>query len=116
MLYGVYYDSWNATQWAINAESEGLPLEPYSQSIGNFNKPTKFLEMLIKSNKCVIDNNIAVRWCFGNVELKIDYNENCKPVKAGQDKTKKIDPVISMLQALGGYFNKNNYSPELFAI
>ena len=116
MLYGVYYDSWNATQWAINAESQGLPLEPYSQSIGNFNKPTKFLEMLIKSNKCVIDNNIAVRWCFGNVELKIDYNENCKPVKAGQDKTKKIDPVISMLQALGGYFNKNNYSPELFAI
>ena len=116
ILYGVYYDSWNATQWAINAESEGLPLEPYSQAIGNFNKPTKFFEMLVKSNKCVIDNNPAVRWCFGNVELKIDYNENCKPVKAGNDKTKKIDPVIAMLQALGGYFNKNNYSPELFAI
>jgi phage terminase large subunit-like protein len=29
-LYGVFYDSYNATQWAINATNEGLPLEPYS--------------------------------------------------------------------------------------
>lgn len=115
-LMGVYYDKYNATQWAINAETEGLPLYPYSQSLGNFNQPTKYFEMLVKSGKCVIDNNPAVRWCFGNVELKFDANENCKPVKAGNDKTKKIDPVISMLECIGGYFSANNYAPELFAI
>lgn len=115
-LMGVYYDKYNATQWAINAETEGLPLFPYSQSLGNFNQPTKYFEMLVKSGKCIIDNNPAVRWCFGNVELKFDANENCKPVKAGNDKTKKIDPVISMLECIGGYFSANNYAPELFAI
>lgn len=115
-LIGVYYDKYNATQWAINAETEGLPLYPYSQSLGNFNQPTKYFEMLVKSGKCIIDNNPAVRWCFGNVELKFDANENCKPVKAGNDKTKKIDPVISMLECIGGYFSANNYAPELFAI
>ena len=59
--------------------------------------------MLIKKGKVLIDTNSCVRWCFGNVELKQDWNENCKPVKAGNDKTKKIDPVISMLEALGSY-------------
>ena len=36
-----------------------------------------------------------------NVELKIDYNQNCKPSKANPEK--KIDSIISMCTALGGY-------------
>lgn len=115
-LQGVYYDSWNATQWAINATNEGLPLEPYSQALGNFNKPTKLFEMLIKSGKVIIDDNPCVRWCFGNVELKTDWNENCKPIKSAGDKNKKIDPVISMLEALGGYLNSPHYQPEVFTL
>ena len=54
-IANIAYDSWNATQWAINATSEGLPLTPYSQAIGNFNKPTKTFEMLIRQNKIIID-------------------------------------------------------------
>ena len=115
-LQGVYYDSWNATQWAINATNEGLLLEPYSQALGNFNKPTKLFEMLIKSGKVIIDDNPCVRWCFGNVELKTDWNENCKPIKSAGDKNKKIDPVISMLEALGGYLNSPHYQPEVFTL
>ena len=115
-LQGVYYDNWNATQWAINATNEGLPLEPYSQALGNFNKPTKLFEMLIKSGKVIIDDKPCVRWCFGNVELKTDWNENCKPIKSAGDKNKKIDPVISMLEALGGYLNSPHYQPEVFTL
>lgn len=115
-LMGVYYDSWNATQYAINATEQGLPLEPYSQSLGNFNKPTKFLELLIKSKRCIIDTNPCVKWCFANVELKYDYNDNCKPVKSQGDKAKKIDPVISILESLGGYLNSPNFVPEVIAI
>lgn len=109
-ILSVAYDAWNATQWAINATAEGLPLEPYSQAIGNFNKPTKYFEMLMKQGKIVIDMNPCVRWCFANVELKIDYNENCKPTKANNDVNRKIDPIIAMIQALGAYLNKTNYS------
>lgn len=60
VMVSVAYDSWNATQWAINATNEGLPLTPYSQALGNFNKPTKTFEMLVKSKKCIIDNNVCV--------------------------------------------------------
>lgn len=107
-VIAIGYDTWNSTQWAINATAEGLPLFPYSQALGNFNKPTKTFEMLVRSNRCIIDMNPAVRWCFNNCELKYDWNSNCKPVKAGGDNNKKIDPVISMLQSLGTYLNKLN--------
>lgn len=107
-LLAIGYDSWNATQWAINATAEGLPLYPYSQALGNFNKPTKTFEMLLRQGKVIIDFNPAVRWCFNNAELKFDWNDNCKPVKCGGEQSKKIDPVISMLQALGTYLNKQN--------
>jgi len=109
-IVNVAYDAWNATQWAINATDEGLPLVPYSQAVGNFNRPTKFLEMLIRQGKVVIDNNPVVRWCFGNVSLKFDANDNCKPMKSNNDRSRKIDPVISMIQSLGGYLDKHNYS------
>jgi phage terminase large subunit-like protein len=104
---GIFYDEWNASSWAVDATAEGLPLYPYSQATGNFNRPTKTFEMLVRQGKVIIDFNPCVRWCFNNVELKIDQNENVKPVKAGNVISKKIDPIISSLEALGGYLNMN---------
>ena len=101
----IAYDSWNSTQWAIDATNAGLPLTPYSQALGNFNKPTKYLEMLIKQGKVIIDTNECVLWCFNNVVLKFDYNANCKPDKPTREA--KIDPVISMCEALGTYLDNN---------
>lgn len=103
-VVNIAYDSWNATQWAINATNKGLPLQPFSQAIGNFNRPTKEFERLMLQNKLIIDTNPVVRWCAANCELKIDPNNgNCKPIKSGGDKNKKIDPIIAMIQALGSY-------------
>ena len=110
------YDSYNATQWAINAEEQGLPLTAYSQTLGSFNKPTKLFEMLVRSGKCIIDANPAVEWCFGNVELMFDHQENCKPTKSNGDKNNKIDSVISMLEALGCYLNSKNFDPTAWVI
>lgn len=109
------YDSWNATQWAIEATSQGLPLEPFSQSIGNFNKPTKEFERLVRSGKVIIDNNEITRYCFSNVVLKHDFNDNVKPVKGGSD-LQKIDGVIAMLTALGSYLESPMYTQEIFVI
>ena len=110
------YDAYNATQWAINAQEQGLPIVAYSQSLASFNKPTKFLEMLILSGKCIIDSNIMTDWCFANCELMIDHMENYKPTKANGEKNNKIDPVIAMLEALGCYLNSNYFSPEAWII
>lgn len=111
----IAYDQWNSTQWAIEATENGLPLEPYSQSIGNFNKPTRELERLIRSKKVVIDNNEITRWMFRNVALKSDHNGNVKPNK-GAGKDKKIDGIIAMIEALGTYLDTPRYKCEIFTI
>ena len=111
-LVHVGYDQWNATQFVINATDKGLPMEPFSQSTGNFNKPTKELERLILSGKAVIDNNIINRHCFRNVVMARDRNGNTKPSK--QFEEKKIDGVISALMALGVYLDSPRYSSLLY--
>lgn len=104
-ILSVAYDSWNSTQFSISATNAGLPMQPFSQSLGNFNKPTKEFERLLLSGKVIIDVSELVRWCFSNVRIKSDHNDNCKPDK--QSKMQKIDCVISMLEALGAYLAKS---------
>lgn len=114
-IAGVYYDQWNAVQFAVNATNIGLPMYPYSQALGNFNRPTKMFELLLKKGDIVMDYNTMVLWCFANSTLKYDFNENCKPIKA-DTKNGKIDTVISMLEALGGYYLDNNFTQDLTAV
>jgi len=83
-------------------------MAPFSQTIGNFNKGTKELERLILQGKVIIDANPITRWCFSNAQLKIDLNENCKPMKYDGEKSRKIDVVISMIEALGAYLYEGN--------
>lgn len=110
----IAYDSWNSTQWAIDATSKGLPLQPFSQALGNFNRPTKEFERLILSGKIIIDDNEITRYCFKNIALKYDHNDNCKPIK--QVRQNKIDGAIAMLQALGIMLQQPQYSNQIFTV
>ena len=110
----VAYDAWNSVQWAITATADGLPLEPFSQSLGNFNRPTKEFERLLKSGNVIIDDNEITRFCFSNVIMKYDFNENCKPSKG--ENQNKIDGVIAMIEALGIYLTEPQYSNEIMSL
>lgn len=115
MINEVEYDMYNSTSWAIKMTEEGFNLKPFSQALWNFNKPTKEFERLLKMEKVVIDNNPITRWCFSNVALKTDHNENIKPVKSG-DEMGKIDGVIAMIEALGGYLESPHYNNSIFIV
>jgi len=109
----IFYDKYNSTQWAIQATLENLPIEPYSQSVANFNAPTRELERMILSGKVILDNNPITRFCFRNVELKSDHNGNVKPNKDMMKK--KIDGVIAIIQALAVHLeNTNQYTGNIF--
>ena len=113
-VQGVFFDSWNAQMLVNNLTNLGLPMTAYSQSIGNFNKPTKEMERLVLSDKVRFDNNPITRFCFDSVELKVDLNGNSKPV--GDHQSRKIDGVISMLNALGGYLSIVYGNTEAFVL
>lgn len=115
-IAGIFYDTWNAVQFAVNATNLGLPMYPYSQTLGNFNRPTKAFELELRSGNIVLDYNPMVLWCFSSAILKHDFNDNCKPIKADKNGG-KIDCCISILESLGGYYlDKNITPPGLTAI
>ena len=111
----VMYDTWNATQFTETATQNRIKMEPFSQSLGNFNRPTKEFERLLRLGKIVIDDNEAVRWCISNCTLKTDHHENVKPVKGGT-KYQKIDAAISMLEALGGMINMTMFKSFFYVV
>lgn len=113
-IFKIHYDKWNANQWAIDCTELGLPIEPFSQSIGNFNAPTKELERSILSDGVVIDDNPITRFCFRNVVMRNDYNANVKPDKSKA--TQKIDGVIAMIQSDAACVirNENVYKGSIY--
>ena len=62
----------------------------------------------------MIDYNPITLHCFANVKIKIDVNGNIKPSK--DDYETKIDGVISMCMALGGYLTEPQTAPSIFVI
>ena len=110
-LISVAYDSWNATQFTINAQDRGLPMNEFSQALGNFNRPTKEFERLVLSGLTDLDNNEVTRFCFKNVVMARDRNGNTKPSKQFDDK--KIDGAIAILEALGAYLLSPRYDYSL---
>lgn len=116
-MLDIGYDQLNATQYVLSAQKLGMLMAQFSQTLGSFNRPTKFMQWLILSGKCIIDANPATEWMFGNVELMWDHYENCKPGKQGGPKSQnKIDCIISMLEALGCFLASKYYQPKLYVI
>jgi phage terminase large subunit-like protein len=101
----VFYDKYNASAWAVQCEEQGLPMIPFSQTIGNFNNPTREFERLMLCGKIVINDNPINRYCLRNVELRHDFNNNVKPMKDSEKK--KVDGAISMLQAMAAWQETN---------
>lgn len=110
----IAYDKFNAVSWALKCEELGMNLTSFPQTLGNFNKGTKQLEMLIRSNRIIIDNNPINNFCFKNTALKIDHCENVKPIKS--NRSGKIDGVIAIIQALSIMSENNSYTPSIFLI
>lgn len=107
-LEKIGYDDWNATQFVIQATKEGLPMLPYGQNIGNFNRPTKEFERLILSSRVRLHSNPVTLFCLRNVVLRYDHNGNAKPDKSKEER--KIDGVVAMLEALGVHLREPQYS------
>lgn len=112
------YDEWNSTAFIQQLQALGIIpcVEPMSQSIGSFSRGTKTLEILIQNQQCLIDSNQLLRWAFSHCELRYDSFQNCKPIKAMDNKNNKIDPIIAMIQALSGYLFEQLFAQDMQVI
>lgn len=107
----VFYDKWNSTSWAIQMTEMGFNLTEFSQSIGNFNAPTKEFQRLLLTSELVLQKSSNFVWQVSCVSIKEDSSGNQKPVKTSWT-TQKIDNVIASLTALGGWLKAGGCSND----
>ena len=67
------------------------------QNLATFTPVMKEVERLIRTNQIRFIWNPVARWCFGNLKVFSDGNENMKPVKI--NKRKRIDLMVAMFNA-----------------
>lgn len=92
------YDPWNAMQTAIALEEEGLTMVEVRQGARSMSPPMKEIEQLARGKKFIHSGHPILRWNIGNVEIKMDENENIRPVK-GKGK-ERIDGLVAMINAM----------------
>lgn len=91
-------DPWNSrmlTQQLAKAEIESLEVP---QTFAGTSAGMKELERLLRAGHLTHEKNPVARWCFGNVAIVIDGNENIKTMK--NKSTDRIDVIQALINAM----------------
>jgi len=92
------FDPWNAMQTAVNLSNEGLIMVEIRQGFRSMSPAMKEIEQLVRGKKFLHNGHPVLRWNVGNVEVKMDENENIRPVKGKG--TERIDGLVAMINAM----------------
>jgi phage terminase large subunit-like protein len=99
------FDNWNSQYWIDEMSNEGFTLENVIQGFKTFSNPLKELTADFKAHRIIYNNNPVLKWAILNTKIKIDENDNWRPVK-GKGLRQRIDPMVSMLDAYVVLSNK----------
>lgn len=98
-LREIAYDPWNATQLAIDLQSDGFEMVQFRQGYASMSAPAKDLEKLVRSRNIRHNGQKVLRWMASNVMLETDAAGNIKPSK--KKSTERIDGIVSLVMGLG---------------
>jgi phage terminase large subunit-like protein len=102
----VAYDRALAGYWQEEMIQNGYDMEKIAQGAYTWSYPMKRLGGLFEEHKIISNNNPMLRWCVLNTGVKTlnkDGVNSLQPVKTGT--TKRIDGLVSLLNAFVGYCN-----------
>lgn len=91
-------DQWNARMLEQRLEKGGVKLYEVPQDMKNLSPAMKEQERLMKKGSYTHEHNPAARWCFGNVKVAVDGNENIKPMK--NKSIERIDIAVAGIIAM----------------
>jgi phage terminase large subunit-like protein len=92
------YDSWNSQYWTKEMMDYGFEMEEIRQGAKTMSQPMKLLAAALKAKKVNYNNNPVLKWCLSNTAIKMDENENIRPVK-GLSQKMRIDGAVSLIIA-----------------
>lgn len=111
---GIGYDPSGATQMSLKLTAEGWPMVPIAQNWKNISEPAKEFEMLIATNKLRYNGDSVFEWCCSNVQVKVDDNENIRPVKVNKKSAEKIDSIIALITGLSICVLEEQKKPSVY--
>jgi phage terminase large subunit-like protein len=105
-------DPWNShmlMQRLQKSEAmEGTDILDVAQTMSGMSPSMKEIERLFRAGQMSHDINPVARWCFGNVVVAMDGNENTKPMK---NKSKdRIDLIVALINAMATAMKKEKIS------
>lgn len=105
----VNYDRALSGYWVPEMKEYGFEMVDTPQGARTFTYPMKEMGGLLEAHKIIYNNSPILRWCLLNTKKK-SLNENgiesIQPVK--EKSTKRIDGMVSLLNAFVGYYAKED--------
>lgn len=91
-------DPWNSRMLQQRLAKSGIDSIEVPQTISGMSPGMKELERLLRSGDMTHERHPVARWCFGNIAIHVDGNENMKPMKnKSQD---RIDLLVAWINAM----------------
>ena len=94
------FDAYNAASLVARLHDAGLPVKKVGQGMAVLSNPSKHVEKLIMNHGIKHGGNPFVGWQLGNCEVYVDVNGNVKVRKNENDKSAKVDGIISLIIAM----------------
>jgi len=91
-------DPWNSRMLTQRLMRAGMDVVEIPQNMKHLSPAMKMIETLMKRGLMTHEPHPVARWCWGNVVVAVDGNENIKPMK---NKSKeRIDLTVAMINAM----------------
>lgn len=91
-------DPWNSRMLTQRLMKKGVEVVEIPQNMKHMSPAMKMIEQLMKRGMMSHEVNPLARWCWGNVVVAMDGNENIKPMK---NKSKdRIDVTVALINAM----------------
>ncbi len=99
-------DAWNSRMLQQRLAKANIDSVEVPQTITGMSPGMKELERLLRAGDMTHEKNPVARWCFGNIAVHIDGNENMKPMKnKSQD---RIDLLVAWINAMNVAIRKDD--------
>lgn len=109
----VAYDPWNSSVIVPKLVEQGVNMEVFTQTIGNYAMPTKEFERIVSLGLVDHYDNPVARWMLSNVVIKEDVNGNRRPDKSKS--SEKIDGIVAAIMALGQHMSDSASQQSVYA-
>lgn len=96
------YDPWNSTKIINDLQKEGIDVDKMTEypqmGYAAWTEPMKETEVMILNKRLHHTSNPVMRWCMGNVVVRVDNNDNIRPLK--ELPQNKIDGAVALFMSV----------------